>query len=240
MYKVKLDSFQGPLDLLYKMVKKNKIEINEISLASLTEQYLEYTGYFQSFNLAVATEFMVIASELIQLKARTLLPAEKVVAEEAEESNLVQRLQDYEKFKNISGILKDYKRRGDAIFYRPAELTNLTEDEYQIKLDLALNDLKKVYQNLLINQEQPTDSGEENKFSYLKFTEIKVRDRKTEIIDYLQYDRTAGHFFDFIKDDRNFLEIVVTLLAILELINAKKVKATQSQLFSEISVELRN
>lgn len=110
-YELHLDSFQGPLEVLYQLVKKNRIEITELSLASITEQYLDYMERLKEFNLELASEFMVIATELIQLKLKTLLPAEKAEEEEEEDSSdLVRRLQEYHYFKKVSEILRSMRK----------------------------------------------------------------------------------------------------------------------------------
>lgn len=101
-YELQLDSFQGPLEVLYQLVKKNRIEISELSLASIAEQYIDYMQRLKEFNLELASEFMLIATELMQLKLRTLLPREdKEEVEEEEGRNLVERLQEYHYFKRF-------------------------------------------------------------------------------------------------------------------------------------------
>ncbi len=238
MYKVELDSFQGPLDLLYNMIKKNEIELNEISLAEVTDQYLQYTGYFQNFNLEVASEFMLIAGELIQLKARYLLPAKVVtVDEEEEESNLLKRLQEYELYKNISEILRDYKEKGDRYFFRPVEMTDLTEEEYRLEIDFPADELQDIFNSLLQQKSLKEETDSSIKQNYLTGEQFRVKDRIKQIRKQIKLKKTAK-FFDFIKNRRNLLEVVVTLLSILELVKLGEVIVKQNKLFKEIKIEV--
>ncbi|MFW6238882.1 MAG: segregation and condensation protein A, partial [Halanaerobiales bacterium] len=118
-YEFKLANFEGPLELLYQLVKKNEIEISRISLAKITGQYLEYLDKLKSFNLDLASEFTVIAAELLELKASTLLPEDNKKKEDKDKSSsIVRRLQEYHRFKKISTYLQQFQENAANIYYR--------------------------------------------------------------------------------------------------------------------------
>ncbi|MFW5985189.1 MAG: segregation and condensation protein A [Halanaerobiaceae bacterium] len=244
-YKIKLDSFEGPLDLLYQMVKKNEIELNEISLARVTEQYLEYTGYFQSFDLEVASEFMLIAGELIQLKTSILLPQKEDAGEEEEKMDLVTRLEEYEFYKNIAQKLKEYRKEASRIYYRPEEMTYLTEEEYKLELKISPDHLREIYNQVLTASREKKEEVQEkainDKINYLQTQKYKVEDKVNHVREELTAARDNQVLFrELITRKNDFLEVVVTLLGILELVHLKEVKVKQTQLFSEITIILVN
>ena len=236
-YEVRLDSFEGPLDLLYQMVKKEKIEINEISLAQLTEQYLEYTNYFQSFDLDTASEFILIAGQLIQLKTRYLLPENNIFQEEEEdETDLVERLQEYEFFKDLSHKLKDKKNTAERIFFRPSEMTYLTEEEYRLELDISAGQLFKYLKQALQDEEEENREQAVERMNYVQLEKIEVEDKIKQVKEKLKKSQDKLNFFKLVEDKRNLLEIAATLLGVLEMAKMDEIRIIQDNLFSEIFV----
>ena len=122
-YTIRLDAFEGPLDLLMHLIERNKIDIYDIPIATLTEQYMEYLAKFKEFNIEVASEFLVMAATLLQIKSRILLPkVKKIEAEEEEEDprqELVDRLLEYRRFKEVSDILDQLAQEQEKMFFRP-------------------------------------------------------------------------------------------------------------------------
>lgn len=235
VYQVKLETFQGPLDLLYELVKKNKIEINKISLAEITEQYLEYTGYFNQFNLDMATEFTVIASELIQLKVNSLLPEDEK-KEEDSKTGLVQRLKKYHLFKKVSELLGEKEKKAHNIFFRPSGVSNLDIDDYELDLDINISRLKEAYLNAYKSESEPEEKSTEDELNYLKEEDIKLEDKIEEIEKILKDNIHNIYFYHLVNDKNNVLEVVVTLLGILELIKLKKIKIKQESQFDDIKI----
>ncbi|MFW5998120.1 MAG: segregation and condensation protein A [bacterium] len=236
VYEVKLENFKGPLDLLYQLVKKNEIEINKISLAKITEQYLEYTDYFQKFDLDLATEFTVIASELIELKINHLLPRQDNEEDEGK-TNLVQRLKKYHLYKKISQLLRKREKEAENIFYRPTGVTSLDIDDYELELDIKKTQLKKTYIDVW-NRKKETEEKQdiEEELNYLKLENIKVEDKIKEIEKTLKKTVHNVFFYHLVNDKNNILEVVVTMLGILELIKLKKIKVEQKSLFDNIKI----
>lgn len=238
VYKVKLDSFEGPLDLLYQMVRENEIELNKISLAHLTEQYLEYTDYFQSFDLDMASEFMVIAGELIELKARLLLPDRRQNEEKQEkEVDLVARLREYEFFKNAAKKLAEFRAEAENIFFRPEEMTYISEDEYELRLNIEAEELKNIYDRLLYSRKVQESDRQKNELDFVHQEKYRVAEKTSYIREKLSSSGEKRWFFrDFIKNKKDFLEVVVTLLSILELVYLEEIKIYQDNLFTPIEV----
>ena len=236
-YEVRLDSFEGPLDLLYQMVKKNEIELNEISLARITEQYLEYTDYFKSFDLEVASQFILIAGELIELKTKYLLPNTGLEEEDDQETDLVARLQEYEQYKKLSVELADKLKKAENIYQRPPEMTHLTEEDYRLEIDLAPERLRDVFSQVLQAEKEKKDSHYDEDINYLEEEKFRVEDK---IICIRKECSAAGKegvsFGDLLEKRNSFLEIAVTLLALLELVARREVKVSQDQLFGQIVV----
>ncbi len=236
-YKLKLDSFEGPLELLYQLVKKNKIDISEISLAKIADQYLKQLDKLDKDNLEFASEFLVIAAELIQIKVRMLLPTQK--AEVEDESNLVHRLHEYELFKNIAKILKEYENEAQNYFPVEVSVEDVLNEELEIDLSISSEEL---YQAVLVAIQ--SEKEEKNKviknpvLDYIKEEKINIEDKIEDIISIIKKNNYQVGFINLIKDRSNKMEIVVTLLSLLELMKLKQVRVTQNNPFSEINVGL--
>lgn len=241
-YELQLDGFQGPLEVLYQLVKKNKIEISEISLASITEQYLEYIESLSVINLDLASEFMIIAAELMEIKIRTLLPKEEKKGEEEieDEHSLVKRLKEYEIFKKASMILQEYEEKGTMFHQRALDIGDFIGEEIEVNLDLDLIDLKKAFMDALKSyraMKTVKDQKEEKEWKKLRIEDIRIEDRIDYILDKLK-DALAGlSFAELIMNRENRLEIIVTFLAILELARLSRIRIKQDKVFSKIFID---
>lgn len=240
VYEVQLESFQGPLELLYQLVKKNRIEISNISLASITEQYLDYLDKLQEFNLDYASEFMLIATELIAIKARTILPQDDEIDEENEENKLVRRLKEYHLFKKISLVLRDFEEKSCKMFSRPINEESFINADIRVDLDLELSQLitayNKAINSLSIKEEEEDHNAVKSHFPDFKFEEIKIEDKIREIVKRLLETESGLSFKDLINNRKNRIEIVVTFLSILELVRQSKIRVKQDKVFSNINL----
>jgi segregation and condensation protein A len=236
-YEVQVDNFEGPLDLLYKLVKKNKIEISNISLAHITEQYLQYIEHLQGFNLDLASEFMVIASELIEIKAKLLLPQNRSEEEEDEDKkDLVQRLEEYKLFKNASEILRDFEDEATDSFALPGE-EELIRQEPKLKIDKTPEKLFEIYKRVISsNKDEKKKNPLLSEMESINPDRLNVEERTKHITSKIAKNGILD-FKDLINNISDSLEIVVTLLSLLELMKLKKIKVKQSQLFANITVE---
>ncbi|ADO77063.1 segregation and condensation protein A [Halanaerobium praevalens] len=236
-YKLVLDDFEGPLELLYQLVKKNEINISEVSLAQITDQYLKHLEQMREFDLDLASEFLIIAAELIEIKIKALLPKKEVEAEPESEHELITRLREYELFKNIAQMLKKWEEEAGSRYQVEVDIEELMPEMLQIDLEISALKLHElVIKALTSEKEEKTEIIRNPKLEYLKEEKFNIRNK---IRDILQDIREVNHkisFFELIKEKDNQLEIVVSLLALLELMKRKKVKVIQENNFSEIMV----
>lgn len=238
-YEVQLDSFQGPLDLLYQLVKKHRIEISEISLARVTEQYLEYLKQMEVFNLDVASEFLVIAAELIQLKVKTLLPDSSGDEEEEtnRESDLVRRLKEYHYFKKLSLLLQDYEEKAEKLFFREID-PDIIEESLELELNINIIELTDAYLNTMaamtVKNKDVIDLLKQDKWNQMNFDEIEIEDKREYILEKLADNPDGFTFEELIVNPGNRLEIVVVFLGLLELAKLKKINLYQDKVFTSI------
>lgn len=233
-YKIKLEMFEGPLDLLLYLVKKDHLNIYDIPIAKITEQYLQYLELMQLLNLSVAGEFLVMAATLMQIKSKMLLPAEESQGIEAEEdprAELIKRLLEYEKFKEIAQNLRDKETKQSDVFKRPKTQEQEVPEENEGYFEASLFDLITAFSKAL------EDIPKELFYEVIK-DEFTIEDKIHKIL-HLLLDVSSVNLSDLFKEAKNKLEIIVTFLAILELIRLKEIAARQKGIFQEIEI-IRN
>ena len=235
-YEIKLDAFEGPLDLLMHLIEKNKIDIYDIPIAVLTEQYMEYLDQFQEFNIEIASEFLVMAATLLQIKSRILLPKIKKIEDEAETDDeldprqeLIDRLLEYRRFKEVSEILDQLAEEQDKLFFRSPTLMPV---QYMPPTNLDIQLLLAAFHSVLEANADHTSLVSREKFS--------VQDKMADIIFLL--DKQAGTilFTDAFTRSGTKNEFITTFLALLELMKLKTVTIKQSQPFSPIYINRRS
>lgn len=232
-YKVRLEIFEGPLDLLLYLIKRDEIDIYEISLERLTRQYLEYLQAFKELNIDVAGEFIVMAANLIYTKSRSLLPVDqRPPDEEAEEDDprwdLIRQLIEYKKFKEAAGQLQLRALEQERIFGR--EGTGAAEAAGPLRLEeVGIFQLINAFQTVLKRLEARQDVQE------IFGEHFSVSD-KIEVILQRVGGETNVRFSDLFGEMVSRVEIVVTFLALLELIRLKQVRAIQDGPFDEIEI----
>lgn len=232
----RVNEFEGPLDLLLHLIKHNEMDIMDIEIDKITDQYLKYLDEMERMNLEVTSNYLVIASELLYIKSKILLPnyddnVEDDVVDDPRDS-LVQRLLEYQAYKNITNVLKDKEevRRG---FYTkiPEDINLYVDNDVSIKSDVSLDDLVDAFKKYLVRQR-------ENKPLITKVTEkeITVSDRKSYISGVLKSKRKVN--FIELFEDYSKEYIVATFLAILEMAKLKQLVITQNDMFGEIVCEV--
>ncbi|MBI3597804.1 MAG: segregation/condensation protein A [Nitrospirae bacterium] len=230
-YAVKLPAFEGPLDLLLHLIKKNEVHIYDIPIALITRQYLEYLDLIKSLNLAVAGDFLVMAATLIHIKSKMLLPPSETDEEEEDEdprTELVMRLLEYQRFKDAAQGLEAREQEWREVFHRPVSLgSGEPTDEINL-VDLSLFDLLEALRGVM--QRAP-----EKKDLEIVVDALSVQERMGLILDRLdaQESITFASLFD---DDTTRLAMVVTFLALLELIRLKRLRILQTELFGAIRI----
>lgn len=232
-YKIKLEMFEGPLDLLLYLVKKDHLNIYDIPIASITEQYLQYLNLMQLLDLTIAGEFLVMAATLIQIKSKMLLPAEESAPPPEEEdprAELVKRLLEYEKFKEIAQTLREKEAVQQEIFKRPKPLekNDAPLEEGELYFEASLFDLITAFSQAL--EEVPKEL-----FYEVVKDEFTIEEKVHQIL-HLMLVRESVRIVELFSQAKNKIEMVVTFLAILELIRLKEIVARQKGMFGEIEI----
>jgi segregation and condensation protein A len=233
-YKVRLEIFEGPLDLLLYLIKQDEIDIYEISLERITSQYLEYLQAFQELNIDIAGEFIVMAANLIYLKSRSLLPVDQQPPEEdAEEDDprwdLIRQLIEYKKFKEAAARLQERALEQERIFARTGVNAGVTTLAPLPLGEVGIFQLINAFQTVIKRVEAREDLRE-------IFGEHFTVSDKIEAILQRVSQGLPVKFSELFAEIASRVEIVVTFLALLELIRLKQVRAMQSNPFDEIEI----
>ncbi|OIO03571.1 chromosome segregation protein ScpA [Candidatus Desantisbacteria bacterium CG_4_10_14_0_8_um_filter_48_22] len=224
---VKANGFEGPIELLFELVKKNEVDIYEVWIAKITSQYLEHLSAVNTLDVEEALEFMVIAASLVYLKSKALLPKEPVL--EAEEQQLQESLekqvQEYEKYKQVAEGLKEKAVIASQMFPRPVP-EGLKEEEY---VEASLFDLVAAFKTVL------TDVAKRQEFTEIARDTVTVEQKMEEISRMLAVNPVIK-FTDIFKTSHSRIEIIVSFLALLELILEKIIRAVQKKMFADIEL----
>jgi segregation and condensation protein A len=225
VYDVHLEIFEGPLDLLLYLIRKNDLEISEIPIAQITTEYLGYLDIMKELNLEIAGDFLVMASTLMQIKARMLLPAPEADEDEGPDplEELKAKLLEYQKFKEVSQFLSHKENEFSNVHYRPAPV--FEKDDYV--LEVSLFDLIEGFRNVL--KELPKDVKE------IVYQEIPIEQKIREILDLLEGKQFIS-FLDIFRLQTTRQALVVSFLAVLELIRLKQIIACQPGQFGDIRI----
>lgn len=230
-YKLKLDIFEGPLDLLLYLVKKNHLDIYNIPIAQVTEQYIQYLELMRLLDLNIAGEFLVMAATLLEIKSRTLLPQPETPPEEEEDPrmDLVRRLLEYQKFKEVAQSLREREFARQQVFTRVNPGTD--EENQEIYFEASLFDLISAFSKAL--KEVPKEI-----FYEVIKDEFTVEQKIHDILHLLLLEPVVL-LQDLFNKSKNKLEIIVSFLAVLELIRLKEINIRQKGIFGAIEI-LRN
>ena len=240
---VKINVFEGPLDLLLHLIEKNKIDIYDIPIVEITDQYMEYLHSMEQEDLGTMSEFMVMAATLLDIKCKMLLPKE--VNEEGEEEDpreeLVQKLLEYKMYKYMSYELKDYMDNAAGVFYKnpsiPDEELKNSEpvDPAELLAGLTLEKLNNIYQSILKKQESKIDPIR-SKFGTIRREPVSLEQKVGSVMAYARKNRRFS-FRQLLERQADKLEVVVTFLAVLELMKMGKIHLTQEHLFDDMNIE---
>jgi segregation and condensation protein A len=232
-YKVKLEVFEGPLDLLLYLIKRDEIDIYDISIERITRQYLEYLQAFKELKIDVAGEFVVMAANLIYLKSRSLLPLDQQPPEEdAEEDDprwdLIRQLIEYKKFKEAAAQLHDRALEQERIFIRDGDGNAVTDAPLPLH-EVGIFQLIHAFQEVIKRVEAREDLQE------IFGERFSVSDKIEKILERVS-NGTPVRFSELFGQIVSRVEIVVTFLALLELIRLNQVRALQPKMFDEIEI----
>src|SRR5689334_20015793 len=233
-YKVRLEIFEGPLDLLLYLIKRDEIDIYDISLERITRQYLEYLEAFKQLNIELAGEFVVMAANLIYLKSRSLLPVDQQPPEEDVEEDdprweLIRQLIEYKKFKEAAAQLHVRQLEQERMFTRDGGSVAVLQDAPLRLGEVGIFQLINAFQNVIKRVEAREDLRE-------IFGEHFTVSEKIDMILHRVADGARIRFSELFGEIASRVEIVVTFLALLELIRLKQVRALQADPFGEIEI----
>ncbi len=240
---VKLEAFEGPLDLLLHLIDKDKINIYDIPIVQITEQYMEYIRSMESRDMEIMSEFLVMAATLLRIKSAMLLPREE--KEEGEvidpRQELVERLLEYKMYKYISQELKDKQMDASMMLFKdstiPPEIADYKEEVNVDELlsDLTLAKLHTIFQSVMKRQEDKIDPIR-SKFGRIEKEEINLADKILQIQEYGLKQRHFS-FRKYLESQKDKMEVIVTFLGILELMKMGRLAISQQELFDDIEIE---
>lgn len=241
-YSITLDSFEGPFDLLYHLIERSEVDIYDISIAEIAEQYMEFLSKMKELDLEVTSEFILMASTLLEIKSKMLLPKNESSEEQIEmegvdpREELIERLITYRKYKNAALDLKSRFDKYGKVFYKPKEEINSNEDN-DITIDqIELKDLVKAFDKVIKNHK--LESNELN-FHEVKREEMSIEqamkfvEEKLEILDSVEFNK----LFEY-RITRS--SIVAIFVSILELLKLKKIIIIQDDNFTDINIRKKS
>jgi len=234
-YSIKIENFEGPLDLLMHLVEKNKMDIMDIKIAVITDQYLDYLKKMKEMNLEITSEFIVMASKLIYLKSKSLLPSLDSETEEDDEFDLVKLLVEYKKYKEYTFTLKERLDVYHKRFYRLPSKIELPKMELEEEFSSDL--IPQIYRDFIDREEAKKNLQADNIKKLAVSEKYSVQSKIREIIKHLL--KTPKFVFNkvFNVKKKEKSEVVTAFLSLLELSRMSRIKVSQDTLFGDINVE---
>lgn len=245
-YTIKTEAFEGPFDLLFHLIEKNKIDIYDIPISEIIDQYMYYIYEMESLNLEIASEFLVMAATLIEIKSKLLLPSEALKEKEIEmedvdpRSQLVKKLLEYKKYKIVAIELKKKEKSYNKLHFKPKEELVLDVGQQDIALEgVGIQDLINAFKEILLTKSKYKKFRSSDNIQKISRESITIEDKANIIINILQSQKRVD-FNKIFVDLNDKLDIVVSFLAILELVKIKKIKVWQDRYFDNIIIESVN
>jgi len=243
-YTIKTKIFEGPFDLLYHLIEENKIDIYDIPINEIIKQYMYYIYQMESLNLEIASEFLLMAATLIEIKSKLLLPSTIVKDSSMEmdeidpRDELVKKLLEYKKYKIIAAEFKDKEKYYNKLYFKQKEELTFSLEEGEVEFQgVSPQDLMNIFKRILLNKPQDTQIIYSNNKHEISKESITIEEKTNMIINILHSQKKVNFNEIFIELD-NKLDIVVSFLAILELVKIKKIRVFQDEYFDNIIIEL--
>ncbi|MEI3395203.1 MAG: segregation/condensation protein A [Clostridia bacterium] len=234
-YSIKIENFEGPLDLLCYLIDKNKMNIYDVNLSEITDQYIEYLNEMEEMNLEIASEFLVMASTLLYLKSKNLLPKQEEEEEEITEEELIRRIIEYKKFKEISKVFKEnydvYAKR----FYKNQEEIKLPKQK--LEKDYSNEVIPEIYRKLVERNSEKINRNAKNIEKIALVDKYTVADKVKEMYTILTKQKKFVFNKLFSLKKREKQEVVTAFSGLLELSRRSKVLTNQEKIFGDITVE---
>lgn len=233
MYQVKLEKFEGPLELLLELIEKEKLSITELNLARVADQYLEHIRDNQNIHLENLADFLSVAAKLILIKSRALLPILKLSDEEEEEiEDLAQQLLEYKKFKEISAKIKKLALGSRACYSKPAYQG--IRSVFYPPDDINAFDLKKYFQKVLA--EIPTAETLQEEI----VGEIITLEERISDLEVALRSKVETCFSELVSQAKDKIDVIISFLAMLEMVKQRVIKVEQKELFQDIKLSMRS
>ena len=237
-YSIKINEFEGPLDLLLHLIKESNINIVDIEINEITRQYLDYINKMEELNINVAASYLVMAAELMEIKSKSLLPIEEKETDNEDEEvvskeNLINKLIEYQKYKDMVNTFKDMESDRQKIYVKsPEKISNYVDNIIKNDNDTSVDDLVAAFKKFLerIDKEKPITTKITNK-------EYSVKERKRGIRNILKERKKV--LFTELFEEKNVSYIVVTFLSILEMTKEKEITIKQDNNFNDITIAWR-
>lgn len=232
-YNIKIDAFEGPLDLLLHLIKEKNVDIYDISIEEITKSYLDYINKMEELNINVASSYLVMAAELMEIKSKSLLPkveSEEDNEEEVSRENLINKLVEYKKYKEMTEVFKELEINRNNIYIKPPENINNYVNNEIYNEEIEIDKLVEAMKNFLNRKEleKPLKTKITNK-------EYSVKERKNSIRNIIRNKKRVE--FTELFEEYNKSYIAVTFLSVLELAKEHELKISQDKNFDNIFIE---
>ena len=231
-YKFKINQFEGPLDLLLHLIKESEMDIMDIEIVKLTDQYLNYINSMENLDLSTASEYLSIASELMYLKSKTLLPAKEEEEYIETKENLINRLLEYKKYKEVTSNLKELEQERNSFYTKtPSNMKEYQTNQINLNQEITLEDLVNAFKKYLERKKY-----EEPLTTKVTTKEISIKERKHQIYQILKTRKKVEFYELFEEFSKPY--IVATFLSILEMAKEQELIITQNNNFDKIYCEV--
>ena len=236
-YNVVIDNFEGPLDLLLFLISKNKMNIFDISLSDLTDKYIQYLSEISDLNLDIASSFVVMASTLLDIKSKKLLPeSEEKTEDELTEEDIISRIIEYKKYKEISETINNMYQSNFGTFDKPMEKIKFIKLIQYTGENFKKNEIYNVYSEILNRNINKVNVNAKEIEKLALYEKITVKDKANQIITYLEKNECLVFNKLFNVEVIDNLEVVTAFLGTLELTKLKQIYVNQKELFSDIYI----
>ena len=234
-YAIKIENFEGPLDLLCHLIDKNKMDIYDIKISEIADQYIEYINQMEELNLEVTSEFLIMASTLLYIKSKGLLPNQVEAEEELTEEQLIQRIIEYKKYKEITSKFKESYQEFSKRFFKIAELIELPKQKLEVEYDPQM--LPKIYKAIIERNNEKVNQNAKNieRIAIVETYTVasKVKEMFKELVRKPKF--VFNKLYSLSKCNKQ--EVVTAFTGLLELSRRNKVTTVQETLFGDITVE---
>lgn len=234
-YSIKIDNFEGPLDLLCYLIDKNKMNIYDVNLSDITEQYIEFLNAMEEMNLEIASEFLVMASTLLYLKSKKLLPKQEEEEEEITEEELIRRIIEYKKFKEISKTLKENYKIYSNRFFKGQEEIKLPKQK--LEKDYEPEKIPEIYKLLVERNSVKINQNAKNIEKIALVDKYTVAEKVREMYKILAKQKKFIFNKLFAINKKEKQEVVTAFSGLLEMSRRSKVETSQEEIFGDIVVE---